>query len=327
MSIKRILRKIMPKSIYYFLKGIKFSFPLIPWTCYWFYRDLRYSNLSLTREARLSSLLINGHVLEKGITMPERRKGFGQPLVKYIMKNIRKCISIYGNDYIEIQAALRDLKQYQEINGECISHLLNEEINSLMPYLQDKESENCFEQTSERYFTWHTFEELAHSRHSIRNFSNAPIKIELVTDAIRIAQTAPSACNRQSVRVKIISAPDKIEFIRHLQNGNRGFGHLADKFLLITVEQGAWDYQHHTSAFLDAGIFTMNLLYALHDKHIGACTLNAHFSRKQWNTLNETIGIPKSEIPIVFIAIGNIPEKFMLAKSQRLNTQDIVTVI
>ena len=71
----------------------------------------------------------------------------------------------------------------------------------------------------------------------------------------------------------------------------------------------------------------MTLLYALHDKKICACTLNAHIYGKRLNEFYQEIGISKSEIPVVFIAIGNAVDKFLIAKSARLEKDSIYSIL
>ena len=44
-------------------------------------------------------------------------------------------------------------------------------------------------------------ENLFNTRHSIRQFGEDKVKIEDIKKAIELAQRAPSACNRQAVRV------------------------------------------------------------------------------------------------------------------------------
>ena len=56
-----------------------------------------------------------------------------------------------------------------------------------------------------QYFaTTADFRAFAQSRHSVRWFSDATVDLGVIKQAISIAQTAPSACNRQATRVKII---------------------------------------------------------------------------------------------------------------------------
>lgn len=109
-----------------------------------------------------------------------------------------------------------------------------------------------------------------------------------------------------------------------MQNGTRGFGDRADKWLLLTTEVGAWSHKHHSSGILDGGIFLMNLLYALHYYGIAACPLNAHLSIEDKKKLQQELGYPKTETPVAFIVIGYAPNEFMVPKSHRLPKDDII---
>ncbi len=106
-----------------------------------------------------------------------------------------------------------------------------------------------------------------------------------------------------------------------IQNGSRGFGKSANKILIVTSEQTAWDGYFTKAAYLDAGIFTMNLLYALHYYEIAACTLNMYLLRKDMKKIRLLTGIKESEIPCVMIAIGYPDDSFSIAKSHRLSTE------
>lgn len=282
------------------------------------------------REASLTSLLIKSHVLEKGITMPERRLGFGYDRIRELICNCETAIQRFGTDSMELQSSLVDLKQYRDIHVEKGFQLpddIETGINKLVTYLKIAD-ENCYRIKKTDFFKETSdYKQFAESRHSVRWFSDKPVDKELLLKAIELAQTAPSACNRQSVRVKIIESPKKKKVCESLQNGNRGFGQYADKWLLITAELGAWAYRDVNSAYIDAGIYVMSLLNALHYYGIVACPLNAHLEIDQLKELQKEIGYPESEIPMLFIVVGNAPEDFMVAKSRRKDVKEIISFV
>lgn len=295
-----------------------------------FIRDLRLTNTSrYDKETLLSSLLVDGHVLEKGITMPERRNGFGYDKVRQLIAKCSECIKLGGAE-MELQAAIADLKQYVEVQerGFKLPEDIISGIQSLMPHLIIND-ENCYSTCPTEFFRpVSNYKEFAQQRKSVRNFSNEEVDENLLIEAIKLAQTAPSACNRQAVRVKIIENKELMKFIEtEIQSGNRGFGHLANKWLLVTSELGAWSQSQVSMAYIDGGIFTMSLLNALHYYGVCACTLNAHLSSSKLTKLQTKLNLPKSEVPIVFIIIGKPANKFMIAKSRRKPVEDIVTII
>lgn len=316
--------KQIAKQVYYRLKYYSFFH-------YWKSYDIQYNNKKCGKEAALTTLLILTHVLEKGLTMPNRRLGFGQPRVRELIRNCKECITLFGSESIEIQEAIKDLIEYKNIHIEANYSIPNDiiaDVETLSKYVNSYTMHNNLVLSKDEVFNKCTsFYELAHKRRTIRNFLDVPVENEILRKCIELAQTAPSACNRQSTRVTIVESKEKIDCVVKLQNGNRGFGHLANKYLLISSEQGAWDITQKRSAYIDAGIFCMNLLYALHDNGIAACTLNAHLEPYEIEELRDVLSIPQSEVPIVFIAVGYPPEKMMVAKSQRKGVNDICRIV
>ena len=278
----------------------------------------------------LAELSIVSHILEKGITMPERRLGFGYDNVRGVIRRIKQIIIKYSSHHIEIQSAISDLEQYYKIHKEAKFELpadIDAGINEILKYKQ-YETQPCFEITKDEYSKeTNNFAEFANQRHSVRWYSDDPVTDEEIAKVIKLAQSAPSACNRQGTKVYVISTEAKKKEVLKLQNGNRGFGDMADKLLLITNDMSFWKYSHRPLAITDSGIFTMNLLYALHYYNICACTLNAVLSIKKERKLQKIVGYSKSEFPVVFISIGHAPNKFMIAGSQRLKIEQIYKIV
>ena len=315
------------KSLRKYIKGAK---QLLPVYSYWFKRDVKSSMLFRNEKSDMANLLIMGHVLEKGITMPNRRLGFGYERVRELITFLKEVISLYSANHTEVQAALGDLEQYDRLhkdNDFALPKDIQQGIDDLKCF-KSEDTSLCFKTTVADYFgSVSDFAEFAHQRHSVRWYSDVPVPEETIIKSIKLAQTAPSACNRQSTKVYILSSKEAKEVAIGIQNGNRGFGHLADKMLLITANMKCWGPEIRTSAFLDAGIFIMNLLYALHYNKVCACTLNAHMNKKKRKQLQQAIGYTDSEVPVAFISIGNPPQEFMIAGSQRVEVGQMFTIV
>ena len=161
----------------------------------------------------LAGLMITSHVLEKGITMPQRRLGFGYNHVRSIIKRCAECIQLYTENHIEIQSTLKELEQYLLLH-EKEDYILPEDIQQgIKNVLQYKHEDTveCFDSTPEELFkTAVDFKEFAFSRHSCRWYSDKEIGHDTLVKAIELAQTAPSACNRQSIKAYIIEAAEKV---------------------------------------------------------------------------------------------------------------------
>jgi len=249
----------------------------LPTDWYWLKRSVKYSMLYRGEEYLANRLLIMGHSVEKGITMPNRRYGFGYGVVRLLISLCQEYRAQYGSE-------------------------------------------------KEAFFAYSDFASFAHSRHTSRWFSDEEISDDTIESVIELANTAPSACNRQSVRVKCVSGEKKNEILG-LQNGNRGFGEKINKLLVVTFLQPSWEYDIQNAGYLDAGIYTMNILYALHYHQLCACTLNAHFEVKNISKVQQILNLSPLEVPTVFIGVGKPMEKMMIAKSERIGVESVLKFI
>ncbi len=242
-------------------------------------RFLRYSSCSRenSREGLLALIIMTYHVVEKGLTMPDMRLGFGREMILGLIKNCNNFIDKYDDSEPQLRDAIAVVAEYKQVHEQA-NFALDEErsraIDALLKRVPVKPSQQI-EMTRERYFLDidAPFEKFSASRHSVRNFAGT-ISEEQIRDAVALANNAPSACNRQYVRVHCVTDKKQIADCLALQNGNRGFGHLADKLLVVTTDlRCAWGSERN-DLFTNAGIYIMNLCYALHKNKVAHCLLN-----------------------------------------------------
>ncbi len=93
------------------------------------------------------------------------------------------------------------------------------------------------------------------------------------------------------------------------QNGNRGFGDQASTVLIVTsnLEDFASIGERY-EGWIDGGIFYMLLVYGLHSLDLGICCLNWSVKNKEDKQLKMIAGIPDSDLVIMMIAVGYLPE-------------------
>ena len=165
------------------------------------------------------------------------------------------------------------------------------------------------------------------SRHSVRHVKGK-VPTENIVKAVSLACNSPSACNRQYVKVKLVEDYDKVQSLLELQNGNKGFGHLVEQLLLITVDLSAirWLAERH-DIFTNAGIFIMNLCYALHYHKIAHCMLNWSEGKVMDEELRKRITIPDQETVVLMIMLGDVPDEFMVTSSPRRTVDELFTII
>jgi len=140
-----------------------------------------------------------------------------------------------------------------------------------------------------------------------------------------VAQQSPSACNRQPWRVHVYSSPEEKARVLRVQNGNSGFGHLAARILVLTVDTRSFvtSSERH-QAYIDGGMFAMSLVYALEAKGIVSCCLNLSTYCFQDAAVHRAGRIPAAEALIMMLAIGYPPEQFRVASSARRPTESVI---
>ncbi|WP_010136869.1 nitroreductase family protein [Ochrovirga pacifica] len=325
-NLKVIIPKYFPKVMYLLLIPVYLN----DWWRYVSYSGVTGLN---SKEKMLGRIVADYHVIEKGLTMPETRLGFGKSKLFNLIAYCYDFIDTYGCCDDQVGHAISTIfeyKQFHEEHGYALDRDLLEKIDVLSNKFENIPSSHQKVLTRDEYFnsSFENFKEFSNSRRSIRNYSNKEVPMEKIYSAIELARNAPSVCNRQSVRVYVYSDKEVVQKLLKTQAGNRGFGHLANKVIVVTAELGAMHALfERNQAFVDGGIWAMNLLYALHYYKIAACPLNCSNSFKKDKLLRKYGDIKDSESLIMLISIGDTPDSFKIASSPRKKVEEISTFL
>lgn len=277
------------------------------------------------RSAAVAEIVMGYHVLEKGLTMPHRHLGFGRGAVLHLVNLISDFERRFGLTDAQVRHAVGVLRAYWELHHETqhemprLGAFLAEHI--ALPVAHEPHlSRNEFYKDRDA-----SFPAFATSRHVVRHFAG-PISRDRITSAIELALTAPSACNRQPARVHVIADHQLRDHLFELQKGTRGFGQDADKVLVVTVDLSVirWSWERH-DAYVNGGIFVMNLCYALHYQKIAHCILHWSVPPEADQRAHELLGIPANEAIVQVLACGEAPEEFDVAASPRVSVDDAMT--
>lgn len=293
-------------------------------------RDKVYNDSKIERVKR--DLTLAYHIVEKGLTMPVPRPGFGRAVVIGLCNTIFEYDSLnLDHSELEFKQSVSVLKEYKEFHAE-IKYELDEEISKLLSTIETKfanvNGEKQIRISNKDYFNEVNipFDKFCNSRFSVRNYINKEIPMEVLHECIDLAQKSPSFCNRQPTRVHIVKSADKKEKILAVQNGNRGFGDLAETLLVLTsVVSTTKNIDERNENHLNGGMFAMTLLNALHWKKIAACSLNWSVSEGRDQTLRRVLNIPDNEVVLLVISCGYPPEEFSMARSPRKSWSEITT--
>lgn len=295
---------------------------------------LSSTNMDKTDEGfiRLRLVLI-AHSLEKGLCHKNFKAGFGKAAVIELCEMVNSYMAKEGKDEFALANAISVLSEYHRRNQEAgfddteylkipfVKSETNYGTAGSKPYiLSDKGEERSF-----------TFKQFAFSRSSVRLFEEEgeTISKEELWDCIKTAQTAPNACNRQSIRIHVVLDKSKFPEIERLQLGCRGFGSNASAFVFITNDLGLYESNEFKLPIFEAGVFTMNLVYAMHEKGLYSCILNASFPNDTGNEIYKIAEIPASETINGLIAVYKKTqrEEVGVPASLRRKTEEITSFV
>lgn len=267
------------------------------------------------------------HALEKGMSLPNPRAGFGREKVLFL---IELC-----NEYNLMKGA-SDTQAISVAKGVVSSYIKFQESHGVdVNFIPEFFRKECSEDTTGggtihivRGQATTRFSEIAHKRHSLRYFSPTPVRQSDIENAVALAQTAPSACNRQPINIYACTQSDRIDEILKLHGGMRGFGKPTVIFAItgdLVLYQG--EYERNT-VFVDGGLFCMNLLYALDSYGIASCPIIWGCNPSDDKKMGKIMGIPESHKICILVAAGYFPGvEYDVAASVRRNINDILHII
>lgn len=278
----------------------------------------------------MSDIIRRYHVIEKGLSMPEFRPLFGKEVVLSLVRDIKewKGINTRKERIAEEQIAvaysvLNEYKRRHDELGFDVKGL----VDDIAPNNADlKPIGGIKNYTPANPQDAAAFTRVVFSRSSVRSFDPQRIpQSASVTDAVETALRAPSVCNRQTARVHIYTG-EQVKEVLQYQNGNRGFGHRIPMVLVVTSDLRYFTGVHERNqAGIDAGMFSMLLILALHSKGIGTVALNWSVLNKQDQRLRGTADIPEHERIIMLIGCGHPEKDTVVTISRRRSADDTVT--
>ena len=286
--------------------------------------------LHLDRRAAARAEIVMGyHVIEKGLTMPRRRLGFGKGAIVHLINLIESyersfCGDAGLKDDSQVSHAVGVLRAYRELHRDWPEPMPR--LDAFLASRKDVKTAHEPHVTRADFFAARNepFPVFAASRHVCRHFAGT-VPRKTVEEAVAIATTAPSACNRQHARVHVVDDPGLRDRLFAIQGGTRGFGADADKVLVVTADLSAvrWSWERH-DCYVNGGIFVLNLCYALHYLGVAHCILHWSVPPDADRAAHDLLGIPPNEAIVQLIACGIPPEEFDVAASPRLAASDIL---
>lgn len=279
-------------------------------------------------------ILIITHAIEKGLSLANPRMLFGQEKIHNIISMVREYDATHASFPMRMAAgALSDYLELHRKNG--VKDAFLDEIQQLF------EAQGLFAEYG-KSGGYKRVEELKHiseaergaclefmsSRYSCRHYIDKVVPEEVVSDVIRCAQTSPSQCNRQSVRVHCYHDKTQIGELLKLQGGAGGFAEGVPNLFIITSEITAWGgYGQRNQCYVDGGLFGQGLFLACHAFGLGSCGLNLAIDNGREANIKKLAGIHPRERLVMMISFGYPgDEDLKAARSTRIDTEQLLSI-
>lgn len=265
------------------------------------------------------------HVIEKGLSLQNCRPGFGIPKVLNLLNKIRIFAEKFEDQELMV-FSLSVVKRYVEFNRKFDS--LDPEIEKQFIQLEkfatkwDVYANLCGGETRVKKIEIESasnipFFDFVKSRHSVRTFTGEPVNKEQLTKAIEMASFTPSACNRQPWGVFVFTKKENIIKILDIQTGARQFKENVGALIIVTSTMKAFFGGENNQWFINGGMYSMSLIYAIHSLGLGCIPLNMGIPQESIDKIWAIGHIDSSQVPVLLIAVGHLPNEFNVAKSCR----------
>lgn len=290
---------------------------------------------TLSNKSKMEGLIsISYHAIEKGLSLPEPRVGFGEGRIINTIELLNQYINKYGVTEF-IYRPIVAIKQYFNFNhfhnyyNEKIERSFNLLINKFNIDISNKDFGGIIKYSKEenKKEIPAKFLNFVKSRHSIRNFNSFPVSKNSILKAIEIAQYTPSSCNRQPWKVYVFLNEEMRKKILNFQGGNKGFTNTINVALLITSNLNNYYINEIHQAYIDGGLYAMSLIYAFHSQNLGIIPLTTSFKRNKINELQKMFNISRNEIPIMLLGVGHLKDEFFVTCSKRNEVGDNTIIV
>jgi hypothetical protein len=280
-----------------------------------------------------AKIIILYHVIEKGLTMPNRKPWFGRDVLMTLIASINRFEAKFGTGNQQVRHAVGVVKSYYSLHqgsasavppdwDECWSQVKALVGNhGEIPVAAQRHCNRAalFGMKDRPFF------DFAHARCTIRNYAPVELPMQRIRDAVKLALTTPSACNRQYCRVHCLTDKARIGELLAIQGGCRGFGHLTDKLLVVTADlEGVDAVRERDDLFTNGGMFLMNLCYSLFYYEVAHCILNWSRMPEEDLAMRKLVRIRDSETVIAVLLCGVPPDEFDVAASPRKTLSEVL---
>ncbi|MCM8624870.1 nitroreductase family protein [Accumulibacter sp.] len=279
------------------------------------------------RKAYFQTIILS-HTIEKGLSLAMPRPLFGRNNVDAIVAQLRSYSKAYSE--FPVGMATGALAAYRDFSADHAA--ADDPTLSVIERYLDSEAAPGVERTggvkqvdaAGTVFP-QSIVDFLKSRTSCRMFVPDALPREQVDEVLTIAQSAPSQCNRQSVRVHFYQERARIASLLRLQAGAAGFSENVGNLFVVTSEITAWGGpQQRNQMYVDGGLYAMMLMLACHSQGIASCPLNLAVTNAVERKIKTVGDISANQRLIMMIAVGKTSApRIKAARSPRCRVAEV----
>ena len=281
---------------------------------------------SRTKYSIESEIRVLVHTIEKGMSLKSTKPCFGKEKVEKLLDLYTEYQSIENFDenvlYL-IKCCIVTYTNFQKQFNMDLSFIpnefkvFNEGLNGLTELVGYKRLKNNVSSN---------FNELAKERHSVRYYKDLIVTREDIEKVVQLAQTAPSACNRQAINIFATNNSDIIKKLKSIHGGLNGFENINVLFVVAGDLNYYLNEMERNIVFVDGGIFIMNLLYSMHHYNIGSCPIIWGSEPTNDSFVRNLFEIPERFKIVGLVVGGYYEDECKYACSTRKDIKDILFI-
>lgn len=298
------------------------------------FRYSKASFISPSKQSKFYDIILLAHTVEKGLSQPSPRPGFGKIKIRQLLRLLHasSLVGIIRFAAAKSYGALLEYSDWNDANGHDISDIRTH-LNSFFERCSSEGIVPCGGTKTLDFLPAclpTTAKELLSQRFSGRIYSSVLVDDELLFSILSLAQRAPSQCNRQSVRVHCFRGKEAVLPLLRLQRGAAGFDEFTPNLFVITSDMVAWSGANaRNQAFVDGGLFSMQLSLACSVFGLISCPLNLAIGNLREYRIKRLGRIPQSERLIMMMSFGfaiSGQPQLIAARSKRLPLNNVLIV-
>lgn len=269
-------------------------------------------------------IIIYCHSIEKGLSHFIIRP-FGKNKILYIINLLKLSLKYpnYENKFFFING-INILREYKKIY-EKRNWIEKNEYKKTIKFLKNFENIKKInvgayilkKDDLNKNYTFN-FENFVKSRHSFRSFQIKKLSYKDIKKVIEISKYAPSACNRQNIKIHYYSSKKLRQNIIDFCLGTRNNFVSGINIFIITYDlNGLNGKGGRNQGYFNAGLFTMNLINTFHSKGIGTYLIQLENDIEKEEKLKKLNHIPSNERIANILLAGYYDEKSIFPLSPR----------